>query len=245
MKNIKIILQYDGTRYKGWQRLGNTDKTIQGKIETVLTKIIGEPVAIIGAGRTDAGVHAYRQTANFKTRSNKPVTEILADCYRYLPEDIVILEAYEVDINFHARYNALQKKYLYRIYNTPFHDVFERRYIYHVPDTLDIIKMRNAAAFFMGKHDFRSFTSQKSKKKTTVREIDSIDIRHKGNVLEIYFTGDGFLYNMIRIIVGTLLEIGQGKMDVAIIPTLLKKRQRSLAGPTTPPYGLFLVDVSY
>jgi tRNA pseudouridine38-40 synthase len=245
MKNIKLIIQYDGTRYRGWQRLSTTDKTIQGKIETVLSKITGEPVALIGAGRTDAGVHAYRQTANFKTRSSKPVAEILADCYRYLPDDILILEAYEVGMHFHARYNAREKKYLYRIYNNPFHHVFKRKYIYHVPEPIDFIKIKNAATFFVGKHDFGSFTSQKLKKKTTVREIYNIDLQHKDNILEIYFTGNGFLYNMIRIIVGTLIDVGHGKMDIAVIPKLLKNSERCLAGPTVPPHGLFLVEVSY
>ncbi|PRR75915.1 tRNA pseudouridine synthase A [Clostridium thermopalmarium DSM 5974] len=174
MRNIKLTIQYDGTKYKGWQRLGNENNTIQGKIEKVLGKITGENIELIGSGRTDAGVHAYNQIANFKTNSNISNEKLLEDCYKFLPLDIVIKKAEDVDDRFHARYNALEKIYTYKIYNDSTHDVFKRKYSYHVKEELNIEKMRESAFVFIGKHDFKSFTALKSKKKSTVREIYSI-----------------------------------------------------------------------
>ena len=150
-RNIKLTLQYDGTRYRGWQRLGDSDSTIQGKIETVLSRMTGEKVELIGSGRTDAGAHAYYQIANFKTASPMTPVEMLAYCYRYLPEDIVVKSIEPADDRFHARYNARSKIYLYRIWNSPRHDVFERKYCWHVPEPLEVNLMRKAAAFFISK----------------------------------------------------------------------------------------------
>ncbi len=154
-------MQYDGTRYRGWQRLGDSDNTIQGKIEAVLSRMTGEKIELIGSGRTDAGAHAYSQAANFITASRMSPGEMLDYCYRYLPEDIIVKTAEPADERFHARYNAKSKTYLYRIWNAPRHDVFERKYAWHIPEPLDVNPMQQAAAQFIGRHDFQSFTTLK------------------------------------------------------------------------------------
>jgi len=244
-KNIKLIIQYDGARYRGWQRLGDSDNTIQGKIEAVLSRMTGEKIDLIGSGRTDAGAHAYNQVANFKTASPMSLPEILDYCYRYLPEDIVVKTIELADDRFHARYNAKSKTYLYRILNAPRHDVFERKLCWHVPDPLDVNLMRKAADYFIGRHDFQSFTTLKSKKNSMEREINSIEIIRDGIMLDLYFKADGFLYNMIRIIAGTLVEVGSGKIEPGAIQEILSTRVRSNAGITAPPQGLFLYEVDY
>lgn len=245
MRNIKLTIQYDGSKYRGWQRLGDSDQSIQGKLENVLSKMTGEKVEIIGAGRTDAGVHAENQVANFKTKSNMTLLEILDYCYKYLPDDIVIKRAEEMDPLFHARYNAIEKIYKYRICNKRYHDVFDRKYSYHVNGKLDIKIMREAVKYFIGEHDFTSFTTMKSKKKSAVREIYCINIIKTEAGLDIIFRGNGFLYNMVRIITGTLIEIGLGNIPMESIPEIMYKRDRSLAGPTAPAQGLFLMELVY
>ncbi|RKD20869.1 tRNA pseudouridine38-40 synthase [Caminicella sporogenes DSM 14501] len=245
MRNIKLVIQYDGSRYRGWQRLGDTDNTIQAKIENVLSRMTGEQVEIIGSGRTDAGVHALNQVANFKTNSTMSTSEIQDYCYRYLPDDIVIKSVEEVDDRFHARYNVKGKKYLYRILNSKYHDPFIRKYITHVPEKLDLEAMKTAANYFIGEHDFTSFTTAKSKKKSRVKKVFDVEIFKDGDIIEILFYGKGFLHNMVRIMVGTLLEVGYGKMKPEYIKELLEKKDRSLAGPTAPPQGLFLYEVEY
>lgn len=245
MRNIKLVIQYDGSRYRGWQRLGDSEQSIQGKLENVLSKMTEEKIEIIGAGRTDAGVHAENQTANFKTNSNMYLMEMLDYCYKYLPEDIVVKRLEEVDPLFHARYNAREKVYKYRIDNRKYHDVFDRKYSFHVNGKLDIKVMKEAVKYFIGEHDFTSFTSAKSKKKSAVREIYSIDIVKSESGMEISFRGNGFLHNMVRIITGTLIEIGLGNMKMEAIPEIFEKKDRSLAGPTAPAQGLFLMEVLY
>lgn len=245
MKNFKLIIQYDGTKYKGWQRLSDNDDTIQGKIENVLSRLTNEKIELIGSGRTDAGTHAENQIANFKTVSNLSSFEILDYCYEYLPHDIVVKTVEEVDTNFHSRYNAKSKIYLYKICNKKRHDVFTRKYSYHVKDKLDINKMKEAAEFFIGEHDFKSFTSLKSKKKSTIRKIYSIKFEVIDDNINIFFHGNGFLYNMVRIIVGTLLEVGLGKIPPQDIKKIMEAKDRSLAGPTVPAQGLFLMEVKY
>lgn len=246
MKNIKMVIEYDGGRYRGWQRQKESDATtIQGKIEDVLSRMTGEHVEIIGSGRTDAGVHAVGQVANFRTNSDFSMEELLDYCYRYLPEDIGVKNCVEVGENFHARYNATSKTYVYKICYNKRHDVFNRKYSYHVEKELDVEKMRIATESLIGKHDFKSFTSLKSKKKSTVREIYAINIMDKNGYLELELTGNGFLQNMVRIIVGTLLEVGLGNIEVNDIKEMLDKRDRELAGPTAPAQGLFLKDVKY
>jgi tRNA pseudouridine38-40 synthase len=245
MRNIKLTIQYDGSKYRGWQRLGDSDQSIQGKLENVLSKMAGENTEIIGAGRTDAGVHAENQTANFKTNSHLTLLEMLDYCYKYLPEDIVVKRVEEMDPLFHSRYNAREKIYKYRICNKRYHDVFDRKYSYHVNGKLDIKIMKEAAKYFIGEHDFTSFTSMKSKKKSAIREVYSIDIIKTESGLDINFRGNGFLYNMVRIITGTLIEIGLGNIPMESIPEIMDKKDRSLAGPTAPAQGLFLMEVIY
>lgn len=245
MRNIKLIIQYDGTRYKGWQRLGDSQMTIQGKIEDVLSKMTGEDIEIFGSGRTDAGVHALNQVANFKTNCKMTNNEILDYCYRYLPDDIVVKKVERASEKFHARYNVASKKYLYRIWNHKYHDPFMRKYIAHIPETLNLVNMRKAATCLVGEHDFSSFTTAKSKKKSRVRKVFAIDITKDDNIIEIMVEGSGFLHNMVRIIVGTLIEVGLGRMKPEEVSKILNKKDRGLAGPTAPAKGLLLYDVEY
>ncbi|KAE9633769.1 MAG: tRNA pseudouridine synthase [Defluviitaleaceae bacterium] len=245
MQNIKLMIAYDGSRYYGWQRLGNTDQTIQGKIENVLSKMLNENIELIGSGRTDGGVHARGQVANFKTHTNVTPQDIIQYCHQYLPSDITVYGAQVVDDHFHARYHAKGKQYIYQIDNGMIHDVFERKYRYHIPQPLDINQMKKASSYLIGEHDFRSFTNLKSKKKSTVRTISKIDFIQRNTFLDISFEGNGFLYNMVRIITGTLIEVGLGKMLPEDVKTILDKKERPLAGPNIPPHGLFLQKVIY
>lgn len=242
---MKLTLQYDGTRYRGWQRLGDSDTTIQGKIEAVLARMTDEKIDLIGSGRTDTGVHAYSQVANFKTATPLTPEQMLAYCYQYLPEDIVVKSLETVDDRFHARYNARSKTYLYRLCTAPRHDVFERKYAWHIPQELDISLMRAAARLLVGKHNFQSFTSLKSKKKSMEREIYSIEIIKEGAMLDMYIKADGFLHNMVRIIAGTLVDVGSGKLAPVAVQEILASHNRSNAGITAPPHGLFLYAVEY
>jgi len=245
MRNIKLVIQYDGSKYRGWQKLGDSDKTIQGKLENVLSEMTKEKIELIGSGRTDAGVHAFKQVANFHTESEMSEEDMLDYLYRYLPQDIVVTEVKEVDEKFHSRYHAKGKKYLYRIWNAKRHNPFLRKYCTHVPEPLDINLMRKATKHLVGEHDFSSFTSLKSKNKSKVREIFSIEIQKENEIVEIMFYGDGFLYNMARIMAGTLIEVGAGRMNADSIPEILAKKDRSLAGPKAPCSGLILYDVEY
>ncbi|KXG78634.1 tRNA pseudouridine(38-40) synthase TruA [Thermotalea metallivorans] len=245
MRNIKLIMEYDGTRYNGWQRLGNTENTIQHKVENVLSRMTGENIEAIASGRTDAGVHAYHQVVNFKTNTTMTVEEIRDYCNQYLPHDIVVKKAEEVEDRFHARYHATSKKYLYRIWNGKIPTAFHRKYTHYILHDLDLDAMRKAAAYLVGEHDFRAFSSVKSKKKSTVRTLYSIDIHKEGSQLDMMFHGNGFLYNMVRIIVGTLIEVGEGKMRPEDIPEIMAGKVRAHAGVTAPAQGLFLYEVYY
>lgn len=245
MRNIKLTIQYDGTRYKGWQKLGNNDNTIQHKLECVLSELLGEEISLIASGRTDAGVHANMQVANFKTNSTKSNDTILKHCYKYLPQDIVVANAVDAGENFHSRYNVKKKIYTYNIYNSPVHDAFTRKYSYHVKETLDVKKMKEASKLFIGEHDFKSFTALKSKKKSTIKTVDSINFKKKGNNIEIIFTGNGFLYKMIRILVGTLINVGLGKLSIEDIQNIMNEKNREIAPETAPAHGLILTEVKY
>jgi tRNA pseudouridine38-40 synthase len=247
-RNIKILVAYDGTRWHGWQKLGDTDKTIQGKLEEILSRICGEPVEVTGSGRTDAGVHALGQCANFLTRSVIPAGAILEQANRYLPGDISVLEAADTGERFHSRYKALSKTYLYRIFNSPVPDPFLNRYSWHIEKELDIRAMEKGAGHLVGKHDFQSFTSLKPGKKSTERTISSLKTGlapDNPRLLEIRISADGFLYNMVRLAVGTLVETGLGHLAPDEVAEILDKKQRSLAGPMAPPQGLFLESVIY
>ena len=243
-RNIRLHICYDGTRYKGWQRLPGVDNTIQGKLEQTLSRILGEEIEISGSGRTDAGAHAKGQVANFHCESKMPCQEILSQLRRYLPEDIGIESCQEASPRFHARLNCKSKTYRYRIWNSEKPCVFDRRFVYVIPEQLDIGKMQEAAEHFVGEHDFSAFCANKKMKKSTVRCIESVTITREGEELIMTFTGDGFLYNMVRIMVGTLLEVGLRKRETDSIPTLFGGK-REEAGYLVPAQGLCLMEVNY
>lgn len=245
MRNIKLTIEYDGKRYLGWQRLGDSDKTIQGKIENILKQMTEETIEIIGSGRTDAGAHARGQVANFKTNSTMPLTEMIDFLNRYLPQDIVVKEIKEVAERFHARYNASGKKYSYYVWNAVIPSAFERNYSFHCPQELDIDRMNEACRKLIGTHDFIGFSALKKTKKSTVRRIDELSIQKEGELLHFTFSGDGFLYKMIRIIMGTLIEIGENKKSLEAIDEIFESKIRSNAGETVPAQGLFLDAVYY
>ena len=244
MRNLRLDICYDGTRYRGWQRLGDSDNTIQGKLEAALSRILGETVEVSGSGRTDAGAHARGQVVSFRCESTMPCDEILSQLRRYLPEDIGIYSCREVHDRFHARLNAKTKTYCYRIWNTDAPCVFERRFVYCLPDRLDVAKMEAAARCFMGEHDFSAFCANKKMKKSTVRRIDALRIDRVGEELRVTVTGNGFLYNMVRILVGTLIEVGRGEREADTIPALFGAK-REEAGYLVPASGLCLREVTY
>ena len=245
MQNYKLTLCYDGTKYKGWQRQGNTDNTIQAKLETLLSRLLGSPVEVSGSGRTDAGVHAYCQVCSFRADTDMTEAELLSALRRYLPEDIGAVSLTKAAPDFHARLSCREKSYLYRIWNSDLPNVFSRRYTYTFPDALNISEMRRAAALMLGRHDFTSFCANKHMKKSAVRELRSIEIYEHGEELRILLTGDGFLYNMVRIIVGTLIEVGMGAKSADSIPDILSAKDKSRAGFTAPAQGLALYEVKY
>lgn len=245
MRNIKIIVQYDGTRYSGWQSQEHDENTIQGKLTAVLTRLLGEAVELAGSGRTDAGVHALGQVANFKTRSEMSCVELLENLNHYLPEDIGVISIEEVDARFHSRLNAVRKTYRYHIWNSPIHAVFDRRYTWSIEQHLDVPAMRRAAAGLTGTHDYKAFSSIKRGKKSTVRTIEAIEIEQTGVDITISFTGNGFLYHMVRILTGTLVEVGLHKKTQEDMQAILASLNREQAGVMAPAQGLFLVNVEY
>lgn len=244
MRNLRLDICYDGTRYRGWQRLPGKDDTIQGKLETTLSRILGETIEISGSGRTDAGVHAQGQVANFHCESTMPAGQILEDLRRYLPGDIGIYSCKDVSPRFHARLNAKEKTYCYRIWNSESPCVFQRRFVAVMPEALDVSAMEAAAAYLVGEHDFSAFCGNAKMKKSTVRYIRAITIRRVGEELQLSFTGNGFLQNMVRILVGTLVEVGRGEREPERIPLLFGGR-RADAGFLAPAQGLCLMEVEY
>ena len=244
MRNLRLDLCYDGTRYRGWQRLPGKDDTIQGKLETTLSRILGETIDISGIGRTDAGVHAKGQVANFHCESRLPAEEILVQLRRYLPEDIGIYSCREVSQRFHARLNAREKTYRYRIWNSDTPCVFQRRYVTVMPEPLNLEDMRKAADLLCGQHDFSAFCGNAKMKKSTVRFLRSVQIEQNGEEIHLCFTGNGFLHNMVRILVGTLVEVGRGERSIQNIPSLFGGK-RAEAGFLAPPQGLCLEEVMY
>ena len=253
MKNYRITVEYDGTRYRGWQVLKNSDATIQGKLQNVLATLAGCEIDVIGSGRTDAGVHAIGQVANFhipevKKEDGTSCTreDIREYLNRYLPEDIAVTAIDEVDERFHSRYHAEAKTYRYRIHTSTTPNVFERKYVYTYLDApLDVERMKKAAAYLVGTYDFASFCGNRKMKKSTVRTIFAIDIRSDEREIVIDYTGDGFLQNMIRIITGTLIEIGSGRLAPEDMERIRDARDRASAGYTAPPQGLMLMEVTY
>ena len=244
MRNLRLDICYDGTRYRGWQRLPGKDDTIQGKLETALSRILGEPIEISGSGRTDAGVHARGQVANFHCSSTMPAAEILDNLRRYLPEDVGIYSCRDVSERFHARLNAKEKTYRYRIWNSGMPCVFDRRFVTVMPEPLDLAAMEAAAQHLLGQHDFAAFCGNAKMKKSTVRYIRSLTIDRCGEEIHITVTGNGFLHNMVRILVGTLVEVGRGERKADSIPSLFGSK-RADAGFLAPPQGLCLMEVYY
>ena len=244
MRNLRLDLCYDGSRYKGWQRLPNSENTIQAKLETTLSRILDEKVEVTGSGRTDAGTHAKLQIANVHCNSQMPCEEILKELRRYLPEDIGIYSCRNVSPRFHARLNAKTKTYLYRVWNSPEPIVFERKYVWQNSGEFDVDVMQRAAEYFIGIHDFSAFCANKNMKKSTERYIHSISVERIGPEIRFTVTGNGFLHHMVRIMVGTLLEIGAGKRDKDSIPALFGQ-ERAKAGELVPSCGLCLMEVTY
>ncbi len=244
MRNLRLDICYDGTRYRGWQRLSSVENTIQGKLETLLSRLLGEEVQVSGSGRTDAGTHAQGQVVSFHCQSDMSCQEILEGLRRYLPEDIGVYSCRNVSPRFHARLNALRKTYRYRIWNSEKPCVFDRKYLYIFPQSLELEQMQLAAQQFLGTHDFSAFCGNKNMKKSTVRTIERFDITREGDELVFTVTGNGFLQHMVRIMVGTLLEVGLGNRTPDSIPELFGG-VRTDAGPAVPACGLCLMEVEY
>ena len=242
MRNIKLIISYDGSAYHGWQRQENA-MTIQELVENAILKITKEKADVIGCGRTDAGVHAKRFVCNFKTNTKIPPEKIPYALNTALPDDVVCIEAEDVSEDFHAKYSAVKKTYTYYVCNDNFPDIFSHSWHYHFP--LDIEKMRKAAKAFIGTHDFIGFAASGFTVKTTVRTIYDLTVTKENNLTRIDVTGNGFLYNMVRIIAGTLCFVGSGKIAPEEMEDIIASCDRKRAGMTAPPDGLFLSEVFY
>lgn len=244
MKNYRFLLEYDGSRYYGWQRQPGQE-TIQGKLENVLSRMCGQEVEVIGAGRTDGGVHAEGMTANARLETELETEQIRDYLNRYLPDDIAVREVREASSRFHARYNATGKTYRYTCFDGDVKPVFDRKYYARLEEKPDVELMRRAAEVLTGEHDFRNFCVNPRMKKSTVRRVDRIEISRDGGYIRFMVHGTGFLQNMVRIMVGTLLEAGCGRMTAEQVRAALENPDRQKAGPTAPAQGLCLVSVDY
>ena len=244
-QNYKMILSYDGTRFYGWEHQPTTDMTIQGKMESVLSLMVQTEVEVIGCGRTDAGVHAQNMVCNAHFDTQMNTDEIRDYLNRYLPDDICVKEVRIASDRFHSRYNAIGKTYCYTCYIGDVKPVFNRKYVYVLDQKPDIQEMKKAAEYLIGTHDFASFCSNPRMKKSTVRKVDRIDIQKKGDLLTFTFHGSGFLQHMVRILTGTLLEVGFGKRTPESISDLIDAKDRKLAGFTAPAKGLCMMQVDY
>ncbi len=243
-RNIRLTVEYDGTAYSGWQKQAQAE-TVQGTLENRLQHVCGHPVDLLVAGRTDAGVHGLGQTANFHTSSNLPVAKIQDVLNRLLPHDIRIVKAQVVPDTFHATYHAKGKLYRYVIRNSADYTVFDRNTYHHVRPLLNVAAMRKAAKYLVGTHDFTAFRGTLGKKANPKRTIHKIQIKTQGKDIVLEYTGVSFLHQMIRILSGTLMYVGLGKLRPEDIRQILKSKDRKKAGPTLPPTGLFLVEVFY
>jgi len=247
MKNIKLIIEFDGTNYCGWQRQVK-EPTVQEAVEKAISSLTGEATEAInltGCSRTDSGVHSIAFVANFKTSSTVPPERFKEALNSRLPEDIAVINSEEVAPDFHARYAALGKTYCYTILNRGVRSPLYRNHTYLVKDHLDIDKMKEASRYFVGKHDFTAFKSTGSSVKTSVRTITALEVHKEGDLIKIYASADGFLYNMVRIIVGTLLEVGRGKIQPDTIKEIIESKERTRAGICVPAQGLSLDKVYY
>ena len=245
MFNYKMKIQYDGSRYSGWQKQGNTGNTIQKKFEDILYKLAGYEVEIHGSGRTDAGVHANGQVANFKLREDYGTDVLIEYINKYLPDDINVLSIERVDEKFHARLNASKKRYIYRIDNGQKQNVFTRKYTFHCPEKLDIDAMRKAADIYVGEHDFKAFCDNKHMKKSTVRTVYKVNIVRDENELIICYEGNGFLYHMVRLMTGALIDVGLHKMSCSELCDTLENKDRGRLNNLAPAQGLILDKVWY
>ena len=244
MRNIKLTIEYDGKDFNGWQKQPNK-LNIQGEIERAIENITGEKVDLIASGRTDAGVHAIGQVANFKTNSNIDINKVPIAINSQVKNAIRIQNAEEVEENFHSRFNCKRKTYRYVIDNSKYGTAIYRNLTYHMPIKLDVEKMKKAIKYFEGEHDFKAFKSSGTSSKSSVRTIYSANVLVEGNNIVIDLTGNGFLYNMVRIISGTLVDVGLGKIKPEEIPNIIESKDRSKAGKTLPPQGLILLKVDY
>ena len=245
MRNIKLTIEYDGKDFNGWQKQPNK-LNIQGTIEQTIKSITGEDVELNASGRTDAGVHALGQIANFKTNSKIPIEKFAIALNSRLKKSIVIKKAEEVDERFHSRLNCKKKTYRYIINNSNEGSAIYRNLETHIPQKLDVEKMKKAIKYFEGEHDFKAFKASGTSSKSSVRTIYKADVIDAGNErIYIELTGNGFLYNMVRIISGTLVEVGLGKIEPNEIKTIIESKKRENAGKTLPPQGLYLVNVEY
>jgi len=244
MRNIKLTISYDGTAYKGWQSQAN-GRTVQDQIEKAIKKVFGKKHTLYGASRTDSGVHAKCQAANFKTTNPIPLKKIAHALNAYLDEDIAVVKAEEAGRSFHARFDARGKHYRYQVLLNPHRDPFEEKYSWRVPYKLNVPRMRREAKVLLGRHDFKAFQAADKRERSSTRRITRLDIKKRKDHLVLDIEGDGFLYNMVRNIVGTLVDIGRGYLPEASMKTILKSRDRRKAGPTAPAKGLFLIKVKY
>lgn len=244
-RNIKMLISYDGTRYYGWEHQPNTDMTIQGKLESVLSRMTGRDEEVLGAGRTDAGVHAKEMVANAFIDTDMSEDEIRDYFNRYLPEDIAVSKVIFASDRFHSRYNATGKTYRYTCYYGNSKPVFDRKFVYTLDKRPDLELMRKGAEYLMGEKDFASFCSNPRMKKSTVRLVDKIEITEKGNYIYFTYHGTGFLQHMVRILTGTLLEVGYGMRTTESLAELIEAKDRKQAGETAPAQGLCLIKVDY
>jgi len=247
MRNIKLTIEYDGTNLSGWQVQNNGERTVQGFIEAALKKILKKKIKLIGSGRTDSGVHARGQVANFKTQSEKSAEEIQNALNANIPDDIAILKVEDASPKFHAQYSAQSKIYRYSILNRQMRSAHQRKSSLLYLSKLNLRLMQKESKILLGRHDFKSFQASDPlrKDKSTVRTIKRIQIRKRGDIIEIDVEADGFLYKMVRNIVGTLLKIGTGKLPKGSMSAILSKKDRNFAGETAKAIGLSLVEVKY
>lgn len=244
MRRIQLIVAYDGTDFHGFARQEHA-VTVQGTLEEAIFNLTGQRVEVIGSGRTDAGVHARNQCCIVDIKTPIPTSRLAKALNGRLPQDIVIKEVMDVKADFHPRYMAKKKTYRYQILTSPVNDPFIGKYCYFYPYTLDIEKMQEAARAIEGTHDFKCFCASGSSVKNTVRTVYSIQVKKEGDLISVDICGNGFLYNMVRIIVGTLIEIGRGKLPKENVKIMIEQKDRTLGGPTAPPEGLTLVEVDY
>jgi len=247
MRNFKIIFEYDGSDFCGWQTQAQGERTVQGEMEVVLLKVFKQPIKVIASGRTDSGVHARGQVVSFKAQTRMKSLEIKRALNSLLPKDIAVNEAREVKEDFHAQYSVKEKTYRYTVFNGEHRSVFLRDRVYFFPHPLNISNMRKAAKFLVGRHDFKSFQAfdPLRAEKQTVRTIKKMTIKKEEDLVHIEITADGFLYKMVRNIVGTLLAIGSGRLPVNEMPKILKAKNRKAARETAPAQGLCLMVVKY